>query len=299
VLTAVVALGLALAGKPPRRSWPRFAVEDVHRFGGLLVGSLVGLHVLTIAIDSFLPFSLAQLVVPFSSAYRPLWTGLGIAAAELLLALAVTNKLRDRLPYRTWRKAHYLNFAVWGAATLHGIGAGTDRSAPWLALLYGISIVLVGTLALWRAGRLTASPAGIALGVVGGIAVLALTIAAGPLQRAPRPWNAASFTERLTGTVTANGTPSTQIVSMAGKAGDDQRLLVRADLLVSPKRLTETSLQLEYLPSGVICRGRVTAVGTTSFAGHCALANGSIRHVNASWQLVGDGHLKGTIHSHA
>ena len=59
-------------------------------FGGLLVGSLLVIHVGTIAVDSFLPFSIVQLVVPFTASYRPLWTGLGVASAELLLALAVT-----------------------------------------------------------------------------------------------------------------------------------------------------------------------------------------------------------------
>ena len=99
LLTAVIALGLALAGKAPGRRWrrwPMFAVEDVHRFGGLLVGTFIAIHVVTIGIDSFLPFSLTQLAVPLAAGYRPIWTGLGIAAAELLLALAITNHYRGR-----------------------------------------------------------------------------------------------------------------------------------------------------------------------------------------------------------
>ena len=104
VLSIVVSLGLTLGGKAQNRRWPRFSVEDIHRFGGLLVGSLIGVHVLAIAADSYLPFSLTQLLVPFTSSYRPLWTGLGIAAAELLVALAITNHYRRRLPYRFWRQ---------------------------------------------------------------------------------------------------------------------------------------------------------------------------------------------------
>ena len=101
LLTAVVALGISLAGRAPGRrwrGWPMFAVEDVHRVGGLLVGSFIALHVITIAIDSFLPFSLGQLAIPLTSRYRPMWTALGIVAAELLLALAVTNHYRRRIP---------------------------------------------------------------------------------------------------------------------------------------------------------------------------------------------------------
>src|SRR5512146_2087252 len=131
LLTAAVAVGIGLAGKERLERWPRFAVEDVHRFFGTLVGLFLGVHVLSLAIDAFLPFSVADIVVPFHAPYRPVWTGLGIVGVELLLALAVTNKLRNRIPYRFWRRAHYLNFAVWLAATAHGIGSGTDSGAGW------------------------------------------------------------------------------------------------------------------------------------------------------------------------
>src|SRR5205085_10596119 len=101
--------------------------------------------------DLYLPFSLTQLVVPGTSSYRPLSTALGIVAAELLLALAITNRYRKALSYRFWRRAHYLNFAVWGLALVHGIFAGTDRGAPWADFLYGCSAAAVAGFALWRA----------------------------------------------------------------------------------------------------------------------------------------------------
>ena len=75
LLSAVVVIGLALSGRERLEGWPRFAIEDVHRFAGMLVGAFVSLHVVTIAIDSEAHFSLLQLVVPFASSYRPLWTG--------------------------------------------------------------------------------------------------------------------------------------------------------------------------------------------------------------------------------
>jgi len=282
VLSLVVSLGLALGGKAQSRRWPRFSVEDVHRFGGLLVGSLVGLHVLTIAVDSFLPFSLTQLLVPFTARYRPLWTGLGVAAAELLLALAITNRYRRRLPYRFWRRAHYLNFAVWTLASLHGLLAGTDRGAVWLAVLYGVSTATVLTLLLWRFGgralgasRLATAGAATAVGLP--------LLVVGPLGHRPPLWDAARVREPLTGQVIRSGTGLQQIVSFVGQAQRPQRLLVRADLLVSPQALESTSLQLEYLPSGDVCRGQVTGIGGESFSGTCRLANGRRRTVEATW----------------
>lgn len=288
VLSVVVSLGLALGGKAQNKRWPRFSVEEIHRFGGLLVGSLIGVHVLAIAADSFLPFSLTQLLVPFTSSYRPLWTGLGIAAAELLVALAITNHYRRRLPYRFWRMAHYLNFAVWTFASLHGLMAGTDRGAAWLAILYGVSVATVLMLLMWRFGRHVFRPGRVA--TAGAVTVVALPLLiVGPLRHSAPSWNAANISESLTGSVIRNGTETQQIVSFVGQAQRPQKLLVRADLLVAPEKLENTSLQLEYLPSGDVCQGRVTNVGGTSFSGTCRLPNGDQRTIDASWGLNGQG----------
>ena len=53
VLTLVVSLGLAMSGKARSSKWPKFAVEDVHRFGGLLVGFFVFVAVAMLGIAIF------------------------------------------------------------------------------------------------------------------------------------------------------------------------------------------------------------------------------------------------------
>ncbi len=136
LVSATVLAGIVLAGKRSVPGLPRFAVEDVHRFLGLLAGLFIAMHVGSVALDTVVPFSLTQLVVPFTAAYRPLATGLGIVAMELLVAVAITNRLRSRLPYRFWRRAHYATLGVWLLATGHGILNGSDRSQTWLLVLY-------------------------------------------------------------------------------------------------------------------------------------------------------------------
>ena len=299
VLSTVVTIGIAMGGKARMQRWPRFAVEDVHRFGGLLVGSFIGLHVLTVAIDSFLPFSLRELVVPFTAHYRPLPMGLGIAAAELLLALAITNHYRKRLPYRLWRRAHYLNFGVWAAATAHAIIMGTDRSAVWMVALTAGAAGAVAAALAWRIGRargLAWTP-GVswAAGGVGAVAVAA--IALGPAAAHPKAWNAARFRDTLTGRILSQQGPSTAIVSMAGNGLGEQRVLVRADLLLSNASSEQTSLQLEYLPSGDTCVGRVEAVRSFGFDGGCRTQLGERRAIHAEWRLTGQGTLRGVVTS--
>jgi sulfoxide reductase heme-binding subunit YedZ len=150
LVSAAAALGLVLAGKERLEHWPRFAVEDVHRFAGVLAGTFIALHGLFLVIDSQSHLGLSGLVIPFTSSYRPLWTGLGVVAAELLLALAITNHYRKRLSYFIWRRFHYLNFAVWIAATAHGLGAGSDSGSTAFLLMYAITSGVLGLLALRR-----------------------------------------------------------------------------------------------------------------------------------------------------
>ena len=105
----------------------------------------------------------------------------------------------------------------------------------------------------------------------------------GPLRHSPPLWNAAHVDESLAGRVVREGTAEQQIVSFVGRSRSPQKLLVRADLLVAPQTLEQTSLQLEYLPSGDICRGSVTSVENFSFSGSCRLPDGEHRTIEASW----------------
>jgi methionine sulfoxide reductase heme-binding subunit len=302
LLTAVVCLGMTMAGRKRLDRWPRFALEDVHRFGGLLVGTFVVIHVVTIAVDAYLPFSLGALAVPFVATYRPLFTALGIVGAELLLALAVTNRYRSRLPYRFWRRAHYLNLAVWTAATVHGLGGGTDRTSSWLLGIFTVSVVAVLGIGCWRGLRrrpwaLRPLPAATALAAAGTVGLLLLAL--GPLRFSPRPWNARSFDGTLSGHVLRDVGATRGLVSAAATADGKQRALLRADLLIQPGRLDATSFQLEFLPSGLLCRGRVTRVESFGFDATCRAGDGSRRSVHASWGLSQGSAFTGHVRVHA
>ena len=304
LLSGVVILGLTMAGKRALLLWPRFAVEDIHRFGGLLVGSFIAIHVVTIAVDAWLPFSLQSLLLPFLSRYRPLWVGLGVVAMELLVALAITNHYRRRLPYSFWRRAHYLNFAVWALATMHGLGSGTDRSSPWMLTVFALATGSVAAAIVWRVGRGYVLPrvvrlAGPAALLAGGLIVL---LGVGPFHFRPRPWDAASFTGSLTGHIAQLTGVNRGIVSMAGEGHGRQRVLVRADLLIAPRKLLRTAFQMEYLPSGLRCAGTVTRVHGLGFSARCRLPDGEGRVVVARWQLGQTAEIVGgviTVHPRA
>jgi len=187
LLTLAVLAGVLLAGRARFADWPRFAIEDVHRFLGLLAGTFLGVHVLGLLADGYLGLPLSALLVPGLSSYRPLATALGVVGAELLLALAVTNRLRGRLAYPTWRRLHMLNFAVWILALAHGITAGTDSDTSWAITVYLLASGSVAGACVWRLLRVYRAPAwaiAIWTGTASIVAAeLVLALAVGPLAR--------------------------------------------------------------------------------------------------------------------
>jgi sulfoxide reductase heme-binding subunit YedZ len=295
-----------MTGKKSMKRWPRFALEDVHRFTGILTGTFVVLHIATVAIDSYLPFSIVSLIVPLVATYRPVWTGLGIVAAEMLLALAISNHYRStKLTYNTWSTIHYANFAVWTAATVHSIGTGTDRSTVWMISIESAAVGAVVGLIVWRVLR-RGSPRAWLLRiapVVAGLFAIAILsgLTRGPLRFQPKPWNAATFQDTLSGKILDDMGVTRGIVSFAGNGDGSQNVLVRADLLVTPSKLASTAFQMEYLPSGELCTGTVTTVHGAAFEATCSMADGTPRYVSAQWTPPGsDGAISdGVITSHA
>jgi DMSO/TMAO reductase YedYZ heme-binding membrane subunit len=139
--------------------WPRFAVVSIHRNLTLFVVVFVALHVLTTIADGYAPVGLKDAVIPFFSRYRPLWLGFGALAFDLLLALIVTSLLRVRIGYGAWRAVHWLSYAAWPFALIHGLAAGSDARFTWLRIVTIACILAVGAAGAVRLQRADGPPA--------------------------------------------------------------------------------------------------------------------------------------------
>jgi hypothetical protein len=160
LLTATVAAGLTVKSRPVRR-WRAATAVDLHRFLSLLALGAVALHGLGLALDATAPMSVAALVIPGIAARRPLWTGLGVATAEVMLLLHVSFRLRRLIGMRAWRRVHWASYLAFVGATAHGLMSGTDTARPWAAGAYAGAVGIVVGLTTWRAipgGGRSASP---------------------------------------------------------------------------------------------------------------------------------------------
>jgi hypothetical protein len=150
LLTASVALGLLLSLKVRSRSWPRFVTDGLHRHLTLLAIIFTAIHTLAVWLDPFTAFAPAEVFLPFATHYRPLWIGLGIVAAYLLVAVWASEWIRPRIGYAWWRRLHYVSFALFAVATLHGIGSGSDTATSWGFAIYAAGVGAVVLLLAWR-----------------------------------------------------------------------------------------------------------------------------------------------------
>ncbi len=147
LLTATFALGIADVARWKSRTWPRFAVDALHRNLALLAVAFVGVHVFTTLVDTFVSIGVVAAFVPFSNGYKTFFLGLGALAFDLLLALIVTSVLRRRIGVRMWRAVHWAAYACWPVALVHALGTGTDAAQTWmLALAAGCTAVVGGAI---------------------------------------------------------------------------------------------------------------------------------------------------------
>jgi predicted ferric reductase len=123
---------------------------DFHQFISLLAIGFLGLHLTVLLLDHYLPFSVFQILVPFTSTYRPLWVGIGGIALYLTLLVTITFYIRQRIGVRAFRIIHVSSLVAFVGAALHGYFSGTDSSLLSVKLMYQITFLsVVFLMAFW------------------------------------------------------------------------------------------------------------------------------------------------------
>jgi predicted ferric reductase len=97
-----------------------------------------------------MPYSVAQLLIPGLSSYRPVWVGVGIVAFYLVLLVTVTFYLRGKIGQKAFRTIHVFSLVAFLATAIHGQLSGTDASLPAVQAMYaGTFLSVVFLTAYW------------------------------------------------------------------------------------------------------------------------------------------------------
>jgi len=149
VLTLSVLAGLVLKSRPfPGLKAAR--ITELHRtlaLGGL---GLLALHGVSLVLDSTVKVTPTALLVPGLVAYRPAAVAAGVVAGWLFAVVTASFWLRRRIGHRLWRRLHWLTYALFALATVHGLASGTDASQPWAHALYLGAVGSVAAATAWR-----------------------------------------------------------------------------------------------------------------------------------------------------
>jgi predicted ferric reductase len=144
------AWGLAVSNKILDPILHRMFTFDFHQFISLLAIGFLVLHISVLTLDNYLPFTWAQVLIPFIAPYRALWVGIGVISFYLIILVTVTFYMRKRIGMRTFRLIHVLSLLGYLGATLHGLYAGTDAPLLAMQIMYkGTLLVVVFLLAYW------------------------------------------------------------------------------------------------------------------------------------------------------
>jgi DMSO/TMAO reductase YedYZ heme-binding membrane subunit len=150
LLVASTVWGLLLSSKIVREAVPAALSLAMHNILSWLALAFTGFHALILMLDSYYTYTLADLTIPFIGPYRPGWVGLGIIGFYMMALVTLSFQFRKQLGQKRWRALHYLSFAVFVLATIHGIAAGTDSSKLGMQIMYLGSGLLVFFLTTYR-----------------------------------------------------------------------------------------------------------------------------------------------------
>ncbi len=150
VAAASVIWGLLLSTRSARGIAKPVWVLDLHRHLGMLALVVTGVHLGALVADTFVPFDLADLLIPGASSWKTGPVALGVVAFWLLVAVELSSLLKARLPQRMWARIHLSSFVAYVLATLHFLQAGTERTNVAVALTVQVVTAIVLYLTLLR-----------------------------------------------------------------------------------------------------------------------------------------------------
>jgi predicted ferric reductase len=131
-------------------------IRDLHTWLGGLSLAFAALHMASLIADSYIQFSVVDVLVPFVGSWRPLAAALGIVAFWLLVAVQGTSLFMRRIPRTLWRRVHMLSYLLFGIVVAHSLAAGSDVGTP---LYTGFSMAVAMTGAAVGGIRLVAGRA--------------------------------------------------------------------------------------------------------------------------------------------
>lgn len=115
-------------------------LKVVHRFISSSAMLMVVTHVVSLWMDSYIEFTVVDLLIPFASSFEPVAVALGVMSMWVMVIVWLTSVAMPWLPQAVWKAIHFTSYLSLFAVALHSGMVGSDVGTPWYTAL---SLVLV------------------------------------------------------------------------------------------------------------------------------------------------------------
>lgn len=141
-MTVAVSFGMLFSLKSIKINKSLFL--NIH-FASGWIGFLASVfHGIILWWNNYLEYSLAEIVIPFISTYKPISSGLGTLSLLFFLVIWLSGDFWLKyLKGKVWRYIHLLVYPAWLLMFVHGIWIGTSTGTTWATVMYGGSFVLI------------------------------------------------------------------------------------------------------------------------------------------------------------
>lgn len=126
LLTASTAWGIMLSSKIVKEWIPAPVALELHNYVSWTALGLSIYHAYLLLFSTYYDYHWLDLLIPFTGPYEPVWVGLGILSAYLMLLTSLTFYISKWIGFANFRRIHYLTYAVFFMGLLHGWMAGAD-----------------------------------------------------------------------------------------------------------------------------------------------------------------------------
>lgn len=153
LLFMITVCGLLLSmHKVPAKYRP--SVVNIHRTAAFACLLSAVVHVVALLLNHHVPFSFADVLLPFWKEDTAGETATGVLAfyAMLLVTITSVSAIMKLLGSKLWRFAHYLAFPCFWFSLYHGLKLGTDSDSPLVTLLYAVTsgiVIMLTWLRIW------------------------------------------------------------------------------------------------------------------------------------------------------
>ncbi|MFD3448727.1 ferric reductase-like transmembrane domain-containing protein [Microbacteriaceae bacterium 4G12] len=150
LLTLSILFGLIRSVANVSPSFKQFGV-----FGHALFGSfaclLGAVHGFLLLFDTYRPYTLFEIIVPFTATYKPLLSASGTISLLLMLVIILSSDFRAKVGQRVWKWLHTLSYPAWVFAFIHGCFLGTDSTTSLGQVFFWATGTVIAVFLLLRA----------------------------------------------------------------------------------------------------------------------------------------------------